>query len=201
MFLEGQTQYETNLFETEETPVGVVEGPAFEGGGVGQLLFDVAILTLTVIAAWRVFVKAGQPGWGVLIPFYNLYLICKIARRPGWWDRGSVDTDCESSLRALPRLGRSKGILEKCRIWNRYVLSRSRLRPDCLGFGSAQYNGRSSNRTPTWFELERSSLHLGSLLLMEHSMADRLASSTLVRPRLAWPAARRPSSATRPRAR
>ena len=65
--------------------MGVVEGPAFEGGGVGQLLFDVAILTLTVIAAWRVFVKAGQPGWGVLIPFYNLYLICKIARRPGWW--------------------------------------------------------------------------------------------------------------------
>ncbi len=41
---------------------------------------------ITVIAGiWRVYSKAGQPGWGVLIPIYNIYLMCKIARRPGWW--------------------------------------------------------------------------------------------------------------------
>jgi uncharacterized membrane protein YoaK (UPF0700 family) len=31
------------------------------------------------------FVKAGQPGWGILIPIYNVYLMIKIAGRPGWW--------------------------------------------------------------------------------------------------------------------
>ncbi len=33
---------------------------------------------------WKVFVKAGQPGWAS-IPIYNLYVWCKIVGRPGWW--------------------------------------------------------------------------------------------------------------------
>ena len=38
-----------------------------------------------IVGMWKVFVKAGKPGWGAIIPFYNLYLLCKIAGRPGWW--------------------------------------------------------------------------------------------------------------------
>jgi hypothetical protein len=34
---------------------------------------------------WKTFVKAGQPGWGAIIPIYNVYLLCKIGGRPGWW--------------------------------------------------------------------------------------------------------------------
>lgn len=35
---------------------------------------------------WRIFEKAGRPGWESLIPFYNLYIIAtKISGRPGWW--------------------------------------------------------------------------------------------------------------------
>ena len=33
----------------------------------------------------RSFEKAGEPGWGAIVPFYNIYLMCKIAGRPGWW--------------------------------------------------------------------------------------------------------------------
>ena len=40
---------------------------------------------LVIIGGWKMFVKAGKPGWGVIIPFYNTYLLCKIAGRPGWW--------------------------------------------------------------------------------------------------------------------
>jgi len=29
--------------------------------------------------------QAGQPGWGILIPIYNMYLMLKVAGRPGWW--------------------------------------------------------------------------------------------------------------------
>ena len=43
------------------------------------------ILLLVIIAEWRVLSKAGKPGWGAIIPIYNLYLICKVAKRPGWW--------------------------------------------------------------------------------------------------------------------
>ena len=38
-----------------------------------------------IVALWKVFTKAGQPGWGILIPFLNIYFMCKIAGRPGWW--------------------------------------------------------------------------------------------------------------------
>jgi hypothetical protein len=45
----------------------------------------IAIMLLMIAAIWKVFTKAGQPGWAILIPIYNLYVLCKIAGRPGWW--------------------------------------------------------------------------------------------------------------------
>ncbi len=51
---------------------------------VSLLIWIVAAVVL-LAAYWRIFTKAGQPGWGVLIPIYNAYLILKIAGRPGWW--------------------------------------------------------------------------------------------------------------------
>lgn len=44
-----------------------------------------AVIILMIAAMWKVFSKAGQPGWAAIIPIYNLYIMCKIAGRPGWW--------------------------------------------------------------------------------------------------------------------
>lgn len=42
--------------------------------------------TILIIASWwKMFGKAGQPGWGAIIPIYNLYLMLEIARKPTWW--------------------------------------------------------------------------------------------------------------------
>lgn len=38
-----------------------------------------------LIVRWKVFAKAGRPGWESLIPFYNLYIWTKIIGRPWWW--------------------------------------------------------------------------------------------------------------------
>jgi len=38
-----------------------------------------------VVAMWKLFVKAGQPGWASIIPIYNWYILLKIVGRPGWW--------------------------------------------------------------------------------------------------------------------
>jgi hypothetical protein len=43
------------------------------------------VMLLIIIAMWKVFSKAGQPGWAILIPIYNVYVLCKVAGRPGWW--------------------------------------------------------------------------------------------------------------------
>ena len=53
--------------------------------GTVAMLVWLAIFVTIIAGMWRVFTKAGQPGWGVLVPIYNLYLMCKIAQRPGWW--------------------------------------------------------------------------------------------------------------------
>lgn len=44
-----------------------------------------AFIILMIASMWKIFTKAGQPGWAVLIPIYNLYVLCKIGGRPGWW--------------------------------------------------------------------------------------------------------------------
>jgi hypothetical protein len=52
-------------------------------GGFG--LFCLFVLVVIIIGGWKVFEKAGQPGWAVLIPIYNLWILLKIVGRPGWW--------------------------------------------------------------------------------------------------------------------
>ena len=54
-------------------------------GGILVLIIAIAISLFVIISMWKVFVKAGQPGWGILIPIYNVYLMLQIAGRPGWW--------------------------------------------------------------------------------------------------------------------
>jgi hypothetical protein len=54
-------------------------------GGGAIIIFFLAMLVLYISAYWRLFTKAGEPGWGAIVPIYNLYLYCKIAGRPEWW--------------------------------------------------------------------------------------------------------------------
>lgn len=44
-----------------------------------------AILVLSVASLWRVFTRAGEPGWAVLVPIYNGVVLLRVARRPVWW--------------------------------------------------------------------------------------------------------------------
>jgi hypothetical protein len=53
------------------------------GGVCGLLGFAIAILSL--IGTWKVFEKAGHPGWMLFIPFLNILAWLRIAGRPWWW--------------------------------------------------------------------------------------------------------------------
>jgi ABC-type sulfate transport system permease subunit len=44
----------------------------------------IAFLAFMMTSMWRVFVKAGQPGWAALIPIYNFVIILRIIRKPFW---------------------------------------------------------------------------------------------------------------------
>jgi Family of unknown function (DUF5684) len=70
------------LFLAQET--------SFEYSSSGQVspvvwVIDVVLSVLMIAAMWKVFTKAGEPGWAAIIPIVNLYFLCKVAGRPGWW--------------------------------------------------------------------------------------------------------------------
>jgi len=64
---------------------------SYSASGQGQApgplfwIFEIALTVVIVAAMWKVFSKAGQPGWAAIIPIYNLIVWCKIVGRPIWW--------------------------------------------------------------------------------------------------------------------
>ncbi len=40
---------------------------------------------LIIVAMWKIFTKAGEPGWASLIPFYNFYKLFQISMGKGWY--------------------------------------------------------------------------------------------------------------------
>jgi len=53
-------------------------------GGIFALVY-LAVIILAIAGFWKTFTKAGKPGWGILIPIYNLILLLEIAGKPIWW--------------------------------------------------------------------------------------------------------------------
>lgn len=65
-------------------------GVDYEAAGILALLgvywlIVLAISVFYIICMWKLFVKAGEPGWAAIIPIVNIYYMLKIAGKPGWW--------------------------------------------------------------------------------------------------------------------
>jgi len=44
-----------------------------------------AIFLLIIVSMWKIFTKAGKPGWAAIIPIYNLIVLLEIVGKPVWW--------------------------------------------------------------------------------------------------------------------
>ena len=57
--------------------------------GLGDMLPAIVISVifglLMLVSLWKVFAKAGEPGWAAIIPIYNLVVLVKISGKPLWW--------------------------------------------------------------------------------------------------------------------
>lgn len=49
------------------------------------LLIELVLLLVMIIGMWKVFEKAGKPGWAAIIPIYNIIVLLEIAGKPIWW--------------------------------------------------------------------------------------------------------------------
>ncbi len=55
------------------------------GPSVVTIVIVLAFFLIVAIGLWKVFEKAGQPGWTAIIPFVNYFFLAMAAGRPAWW--------------------------------------------------------------------------------------------------------------------
>lgn len=53
-------------------------------GGIGLILY-LGIIVLLIASIWKIFTKAGKPGWASIIPIYNIIVLLEIINKPVWW--------------------------------------------------------------------------------------------------------------------
>jgi len=64
------------------SPTFLAEG---EGIGIFMVLVWLAIVVVIFAGMWKMFVKAGKPGWAAIVPIYNTIVLLEIVGRPTWW--------------------------------------------------------------------------------------------------------------------
>lgn len=58
------------------------------GGGIAGLfvlLIELAFAAAIIAGWWKMFEKAGEPGWAAIIPIYNTIIFIRLAGKPIWW--------------------------------------------------------------------------------------------------------------------
>ncbi|PSQ40030.1 signal peptidase I [Halobacteriales archaeon SW_5_70_135] len=119
-----------------------------EGGGALAafgLLFTLLppiVFLITVAGMWKIFTKAGRPGWAAIVPIYNIWVLTKIGDSGVLWFVLSV-------LFGLPVIKIYIDVLNKFDKGIGYALGMFFL-PfvffPLLGFGDAQFRSRGATR-------------------------------------------------------
>jgi len=133
--------------ENEEFARAMAEAQAQQGGsaagGMIVLLIQLAFIALMIASMWKIFSKAGEPGWAAIVPIYNLVVMLKIAGKPVWWivlffiPLVNIVFSILVALGMAERFGKGAG----------FGLGLAFLSPifyPILGFGSAQYQGSTA---------------------------------------------------------
>ncbi len=58
---------------------------AFPEFGIVPIIFSLAIGIFMIITMWKLYLKAGQPGWAAIIPIFNFIVLLRVAGKPWWW--------------------------------------------------------------------------------------------------------------------
>lgn len=53
--------------------------------GIVMWVVTIVISVFTLVCMWKVFKKAGKPGWAAIVPIYNIVVMLEIAELPMWY--------------------------------------------------------------------------------------------------------------------
>ena len=120
---------------------------AADGGMLSTMLVLIgAVYLFFLVATWKLYFKAGRPGWASLIPIYTTVVFCRICGRSGWLTLAlmipgvNVIVSIMLSVDLARVFGRGTG----------FALGLIFLSPiffPILAFGSSRYVGRPSGRS------------------------------------------------------
>lgn len=59
-------------------------GAAGAAFGAAYFIIVFAVIVVALIGLWKMFTKAGKPGWAAIVPFYNMYCLFEMSFGNGW---------------------------------------------------------------------------------------------------------------------
>ena len=69
-----------------EMPLAPPQDVIYDLGNLGTFwIVTLAWVVIQVVSMWRIFEKAGRPGWAAIVPIYNVIVLIQVAGKPGWW--------------------------------------------------------------------------------------------------------------------
>lgn len=84
--VESESYYTTT---TTTTTTGS-DAAAFFGALMFVAILLLPLIILLIAAQWKMFIKAGKPGWAAIVPFYNSWVLAEVGGKPGWWGLAAI---------------------------------------------------------------------------------------------------------------
>lgn len=113
----------------------------FNFWGSDWAVFGFVVIIILIVAGWRIFEKAGKPGWAFIIPIYNVIVLLEIVGKPWWWllliifvPLGNIIWGIWTTNLLAKSFGKNEGFTVGL-IFLPFIFY------PILGFGNAQYNG------------------------------------------------------------
>lgn len=146
----SELMYDTSYGTTSDAEAGAMLG------ALGVFFIPLMVyLVIAIIAMWKMFVKAGKPGWAAIVPIYNIVVMLQIATMPMWWLAvillsfipvvGMIASLAFSIVVGI-NIGRKFG---KSDVWGAILNGILGIGYLILGFGSATYNAAAPAITGT----------------------------------------------------
>lgn len=113
----------------------------------GSMVYSVITLAISIVVLvgfWKVFEKAGKPGWGAIVPFYNLYCLFDMSFGTGWLFLLTF-VPCVNVVMIIIMYIKLATAFDKGIGFGIGILFLPYIFIPMLGFGDAQYVGPSRN--------------------------------------------------------
>lgn len=70
--------------DTSSLEQALPQTPSAGSIGIFMIVYF-AVIALMIFSMWKVYAKAGKPGWAAIVPIYNIIVLLEIIGQPTWW--------------------------------------------------------------------------------------------------------------------